>query len=218
MQAKGFILPALVATLLLSGCSGPVERWIVNTRIAQGDSALENGNARDAELAYRLALKVDSKNERARQGYVEAAADVAQELYSKGDFDGALSIVDGALKYDPQGVRLSAIKTTIDEAKIKREIVISNYPTYRDDSAQIQKAYEQLADANTAILKSLHRFSYTYDADDLTAAIKQSYDLEIDVARNTNRLIDYRQLVESGVPAKAGTQAQATGSSLLPLP
>jgi hypothetical protein len=66
-------------------------------------------------------------------------------------------------------------------------------------------------------LVNLKRFSYTYDTDELAAAIKNSYDLELEVARITNRLIAYRQVVSSGVPE---TTHATTGvnASLLPLP
>ena len=53
--------PRSLRPSLLTGCAGSIERWIVNTRVHQGDVALERGNARDAELAYRLALRVDPK-------------------------------------------------------------------------------------------------------------------------------------------------------------
>jgi hypothetical protein len=82
---------------------------------------------------------------------------------------------------------------------------------------QIQHAYQQLDVVNKTILASLKRFSYTYDTDELTAAIKSSYDLELDVARNTNRLIAYRQVVSSGVPETMHASS-VNASSLLPLP
>jgi hypothetical protein len=83
----------------------------------------------------------------------------------------------------------------------------------------MQDAYASLSVQTKSILRSLKRFSYTYDTHDLTKAIQGSYELQIDVAKNTNRLIAYRQLVESGVPAATtGAQASAGSGSLLPLP
>ena len=213
---KSVIVLALV--LALGGCAGPVERWVVNTRIHQGDVALDRGNLSDAALSYKLALSVDPKNERARAGYVEASAGLAQELYTKGDFEDALVTIAGGLKYDPSSVRLAALKGQIEDAKLKREIVISNYPTYHDAGVSIQHAYEQLDVSNKSVLADIKRFSYTFDPDDLTAAIKSSYDLELDVARNTNRLITYRQVVSSGVPEPAHATTSVSGASLLPLP
>lgn len=208
----------LLSLISLCGCAGPIEHWIVNTRVHQGDVALDRGSVRDAELSYRLALRVDPHDERARAGFVEAAAALAQELYSKGQFDDALATINDALTFDPTSVRLSALKTSIDEAKLKREIVISNYPTYREAGVQIERAYDQLNLSNKEILKSLKRFSYTFDPEDLTKAIKQSYELQLDIAKNTNRLITYRQVVQSGVPVTTHEATSSNAASLLPLP
>jgi tetratricopeptide (TPR) repeat protein len=212
------VLGWLLAGVLITGCAGPIEEWIVNTRVHQGDAALRRGNVRDAELAYRLALRVDPQDARARAGYVEAAAGLAQAEYTKGDFDDGLATISEGLSVDSQSVRLAALKTTIEQAKLKREIVISNYPTYRESGVQIQRAYEQLETTNKLLLRSLHRFGYTFDADDLTNAIKRSYELQLDVVKNTNRLIAYRQLVTSGVPAAEQGATTGNTTSLLPLP
>ncbi|MBV8434122.1 MAG: hypothetical protein JO029_07585 [Candidatus Eremiobacteraeota bacterium] len=209
---------ALLAASILCGCAGSIERWIVNTRVHQGDAALERGNVRDAELAYRLALRVDPSDVRAQTGYVEAAAGLAKEEYAKGDFEDALATIAQGLAVDPASVRLAGLKTTIDQAKLKREIVISNYPTYRESGVSIQKAYQDLDSTNKLLLRSLRRFGYTFDTEDLTDAIKRSYELQLDVAKNTNRLIAYRQLVTSGVPATSETMTTSNTTSLLPLP
>lgn len=209
---------AALAALLLGGCAGPVERWIVDARIHQGEVAMARGNVRDAEQSYQLALRVAPQDVRARDGFVEASAALAQELYINGAFDDALSTIENGLKYDPSSVRLDALKGQIEDARLKREIVISNYPTYKEAGVQIEHAYRQLDAANKQILAGLKRFSYTYDPQDLTAAIKHSYDLELDVARNTNRLILYRQIVSSGVPEETRGATSVSGASLLPLP
>jgi len=209
---------ALAATMLFAGCAGPVTRWIVDTRVHQGDVALERGNVKDADLSYRLALRVDSSDARARSGIVASSADLAQEQYTKGDFEDALVTITEGLKYDPSSVHLAALKATIDDAKLKREIVISNYPTYHEAGVAMQHSYEALTVSNKSILASLKKFSYSYDTDDLTAAIKKSYDLELDVARNTNRLISYRQVVSSGIPEAPAQATSANAASLLPLP
>ena len=211
---------ALAALLALGGCAGNVERWIVNTRVNQGDVALSRGSLHEAETAYRLALRVNPHDPRARQGFSQASALVAEADYKKGDFDDAMTTLNDATKYDPQSVRLQALRTQIDDAKLKREIVISNYPTYEAAGLQIQTSYAGLNDQTKAILRGLKRFGYTYDSQDLTRAIQNSYELQQEVVKNTNRLIAYRQLVESGAPASAAAAAgtQATGGSLLPLP
>jgi tetratricopeptide (TPR) repeat protein len=209
---------ALFGVALLSGCAGPIERWIVNTRVHQGDVALARGDARDAELAYRLALRVDSKDPQARAGFVAASAALAQLEYTKGSFEDALETVDAGLAVDPQSVRLAALKETLDQAKLQREIVLSNYPTYRAAGLEIGHAYQQLNVTNALLLKSLRRFGYTFDTNELTNAIKRSYELQLDIAKNTNRLIVYRQLVTSGVPEAPSESTSFGAASLLPLP
>jgi tetratricopeptide (TPR) repeat protein len=204
---------------VLSGCAGSIERWIVNTRVHQGDVALARGNARDAALAYRLALRVDPADAQARSGYVEAAAALAQLEYTKGSFDDAVATVNQGLAIDPQSVRLAALKATIEQAKLQREIVLSNYPTYRAAGLEIQRAYQQLNATNALLLRNLKHFSYTFDTNQLTAAIKRSYEMQLELARNTNRLVLYRQLVTSGVPEAPAPSSTSFGAgSLLPLP
>lgn len=212
---------ALAALVLLGGCAGNVERWIVNTRVNQGDVALSRGSLHEAETAYRLALRVNPHDPRARQGFSQASALVAEADYKKGDFDDATATLNDATKYDPQSVRLQALRAQIDDARLKREIVISNYPTYEAAGLQIQTSYAGLNDQTKTILRSLKRFGYTYDSQDLTRAIQNSYELQQEVVKTTNRLIAYRQLVESGAPASAASAAGtagAGGGSLLPLP
>jgi tetratricopeptide (TPR) repeat protein len=203
---------------LLAGCAGSIERWIVNTRVHPGDVALARGNARDAELSYQLALRVNPQDLQARAGFVEAAADLARLEYAKGSFDDALATVDRGLAVDPQSARLAALKATIDQAKLQREIVLSNYPTYRAAGSEIQRAYQQLNVTNALLLKNLRRFGYTFDTSELTAAIKRSYELQLELAKNTNRLILYRQLVTSGAPEAPAESTTFGAASLLPLP
>lgn len=212
------IAAAVCALALLTGCAGPIERWIVNTRVHQGDVALERGSARDAALAYKLALRVDPYDAAARSGYVTAAAELARQEYDRGDFEDGLATVNAGLAVDPQSASLAASKASIESAKLKREIVVSNYPTYRVTGLELARAYQQLNAANALVLRDLHRFSYTFDSDDLTSAIKRSYELQLDIAKNTNRLIVYRQLVSSGVPETPAQTTTFGAASLLPLP
>jgi tetratricopeptide (TPR) repeat protein len=219
-KTSRFSAPLISLALLagLTGCASSIQNWIVNTRVHQGQIALKRGDVRNAELAYRLALRVDPKNQRAQSGYVRAAAGLAQAQYTKGDFDDALATIDDGLAIDAESVRLEALKRTIDQARLKREIVISNYPSYRETALQLQRAYEQLDGTNKLLLKSLKRFGYTFDGNDLTEAIKRGYELQLDIAKNTNRLIVYRQLVTSGVPGAGSETVPSTTTSLLPLP
>ena len=121
----------LGAAASLAGCAGSIERWIVNTRVHQGDVALMRGNAQDAALAYSLALRVDRRDAQARAGYVQAAAQLARIQFSKGSFDDAVATVNAGLKVDPQSATLAALKAMLEQAKLQREIVLTNYPTYR---------------------------------------------------------------------------------------
>jgi tetratricopeptide (TPR) repeat protein len=208
----------LLLGVALSDCAGSVEQWIVQTRAHQGDAELARGNVRDAELSYELALKVNPDDPHARAGFVNASALLAYTEYTRGDFDDALANIEQGLRYDPGSVRLQALKNGIDEARLKRDIVLSNYPTYKAAGTQIETAYDQLNVANKEILAAMKRFAYTFDTDNLTDAIKRSYELELDVAHNTNRLIAYRQLVSSGVPESTRAATSTGSSSLLPLP
>jgi tetratricopeptide (TPR) repeat protein len=212
------VLATVFAAALLTGCAASIERWIVNTRVHQGEIAMARGNARDAELAYRLALRVDPRNPAARAGFVEAAAALAQIEYTKGTFDDALATVDEGLTVDPLSVRLAALKATVEQAKLQREIVLSNYPTYRTAGLEIQRAYQQLNVTDALLLKNLKRFGYTFDTNELTAAIKRSYELQLDLTHLTNRLILYRQLVSSGTPEAPQESTSFGAGSLLPLP
>lgn len=201
----------------LTGCSGSIERWIVSTRDHQGDISLNNGNYADAVTAYELALRVDPQDERAQSGFVEAAADEAQAQYTHGHFDEALATIAQGLRVDPLSVRLDALKTQIEDAKLKQEIVMSNYPTYEHAEQELEQSYQRLNEANTLLLKRLRSFNYTFDVNELTSAIKQSYELQLEVAHLTQRLVAYRQLVQSGGPQPAALPASGAGS-LLPLP
>ena len=212
-------LACLLAVLTcLSGCSGTVERWIVNTRVNQGDVAMQRGSLHEAEIATRLAVRVNPKAARARAGFAKVSSMIAESDYRRGNFDDALATLNAAQKYDAQSVRLLALRSQIDDARLKREIVISNYPTYQAAGLQLQTAYATLNESTKDVLKSLKRFNYTYDTQDLTKAIRSSYELQSDVAKNTNRLIAYRQLVESGIPTTEKGETLAPTGSLLPLP
>ena len=207
--------------LFAAGCAGPVEQWIVDTRVNQGDAAMARGNYEDAQLAYRLALRVDPANERARAGYSAVATEIAAKQYKAGNLGDALQTLSVAAKYDPQSVRMQALRQEVEQARIKREIVVSNYPTYQDTAVQIQKAYMQLKPMNLKIIEGLKKFDYNYNMTELNKAIQTSYQLNLAIARNTNKLVAFRQLVESGAPATEKGAAEpglAPPSSLLPLP
>lgn len=211
-------LTVLAALLFATtGCASSISSWIVQTRNHQGDVALGHGNSADASVAYQLALRVDPVNAHARAGLVGVQARIAQTLFTASKFDDAVKALDVANRYAPGDARIEALRAQIEQAEIKRDIVVSNYPSYRETGAALQRSFETLRAQAAAVALTLHRFDYTYDSSELTQAIQQSYELNSQLTRLTDRLIQYRQLVDSGVPESADT-AITPPASLLPLP
>ncbi|MBV8363520.1 MAG: hypothetical protein JO193_03050 [Candidatus Eremiobacteraeota bacterium] len=210
----------MLMALMFGGCAGPIKQWIVDTRVHQGDAAFEQGSLGEAELAYRLALKIDPTDSRARTGFSLVAAQIADNEFKAGHLDDALVTLTSAGKYDPQNVSLQELRSQVEAAKIKREIIVSNYPTFKETGSQIVHSYLALKLMNQKIIASLNKFNYSFNVTELTKAIRQSYELNLEVARNTNRLISYRQLLEQGVPGAATAAEPGSGrpTSLLPLP
>jgi tetratricopeptide (TPR) repeat protein len=206
------------ALLLLSvtGCATDVARWIAQTRNHQGDVALQHGN--DAAEAYELALRIDSHNEHARTGFVSVQLRIAQKLFTDSKFEDAIDALALAAKYSPADARIVALRSQIEQAQIQRDIVVSNFPSYKETSTNIRRAFAGIRRASEDIGTSIARFEYTYDTNDLTKAIRQSYELNAELARDTTRLISLRQLAESGAPESRGADSLAPPASLLPLP
>jgi hypothetical protein len=210
---------ALLASTLIAttGCAGSISTWIVQTRNHQGDVALDHGNSADASIAYQLALRVDPTNAHARAGLVGVQARIAQVLFTASRFEDAVRALDVANHYAPGDARIEALRAQIEQAELKRDIVVSNYPSYRQTGSGLRRSFVLLRTQAQDIATTLHRFDYTYDSSELTQAIQQSYELNAQVTRLTDRLIQYRQLVDSGVPENADT-AITPPASLLPLP
>lgn len=210
----------LVAMALLSttGCASSISSWIVSTRNHQGDIALAHGNSTDASVAYQLALRVAPANAHARAGLVTVQARIAQTLFTASRFDDAVKALDVANKYASGDVRIEALHSQIEQAEIKRDIVVSNYPSYRDTGAALRRSFAGVKTQSQEIAAALQRFDYTYDSTELTLAIRQSYELSSQVTRLTDRLLQYRQLVDSGIPENVDSTAITPPSSLLPLP
>ena len=213
-------LAALAAALSLttSGCARGISQYIVTTRNHQGDVAFEHKNPIDAALAYKLALRVDPKNVHARAGLAAVQLQIAAQDFVSSKFDDALAALSIAAKYDPDSVRLAELRSEIEQARVRREIVLSNYPTYRETGLGLRRSYAQLHLQSNAIVATLQRFDYNFDADELTKAIHASSDFAADVTRLTTRLTNYRQLVEAGSPERTGAAPLAPAASLLPLP
>jgi tetratricopeptide (TPR) repeat protein len=211
LLACGTLLPAT------TGCATDVAQWIVRERNHQGDLALAHRNFPDASVAYQLALKIDPTNPHARDGLTLVQIRLAQTYFAASKFDTAIDALAVASRYSPADDRVQSLRSEIEQAEIKRDIVVSNFPAYKVTGASIQRGYNQLKVLNNQISLSLQRFDYTYDTADLSAAIRQSYALNEEIMRLTGRLQQYRQLVESGVPEQSGENL-APPASLLPLP
>jgi predicted negative regulator of RcsB-dependent stress response len=218
IRLAALILACAAAPLGTTGCATTVASWIVRERNHQGDVALAHKNYPDASVAYQLALKIDPKNEHARGGLINVQLRLAQTFFAASKFDDAIDALAVAARYAPSDDRVQSLRGEIEQAEIKRDIVVSNYPSYKVTAAALKRAYTQLKQQNNDVLLALRRFDYTYDTADLAAAIRQSYALNEEVARLTNRLQQFRQLVESGVPAAPGSETAVPPASLLPLP
>ncbi len=227
-ERRALILAAVLCVLPLNGCASNITGWIVETRNHQGDVALSRARMsipispaylEEASKAYALALRVDPTDVHARSGAVAVQLENAAQDYRASKFDDALAAVAVAAKYDPTNVRVAQLRSDIEEARLKREIALSNYPTYKDSATSLRRAYDGLKVYNARVTASLKRFDYTYDINDLNEAIRQSYDFDEVIKRDTNRLVQFRQLVESGAPESARSGAPvAPPASLLPLP
>ncbi|MGH7756144.1 MAG: tetratricopeptide repeat protein [Vulcanimicrobiaceae bacterium] len=212
------LLAIVLSTLVLGGCSGGIVGAIVATRNNQGDLEFQNGHYTTAAEAYRLAIELAPNDAHARSGLAAVQLRIAAELFRSSKFDEALQALAVAAQYDPQSVRLAQLKTEIEDARTKRQIVISNYPAYHETGLLLRRSYLQLKEMDATIVGSLVRFDYTYDPANLSDAIRQSYELNEESSRLANRLIAFRALVESGAPDRSRDLPPSAGGSLLPLP
>ena len=217
LRTLALALACCAVPLGTTGCASAVAGWIVHARNHQGDVSLDHKNYPDASIAYQLALKIDPSNEHARSGLTAVQIRLAESFFAASKFEDAIAALALASRFSPGNERVAGLKAEIEQAQIKRDIVVSNYPQFKVTGTGIQRAYAQLKNQDTVILTALKRFDYTYDTADLSAAIRQSYALSEEVLRLTNRLSLYRQLVESGVP-EHGNANIAPPASLLPLP
>lgn len=218
LRTSALTFAVALATPMLAGCSGGVAGFIVSTRNHQGDVALQNKSLPDAATAYRLALRLAPENAHARAGLAAVQLQIAAQDYTLSKFEDARAELAVAAKYDPESVRLAQLRTEVEQARVRREIVLSNYPTYGETGLALRKSYAQLRKESNAIVATLQRFDYSYDANELVKAIRASNALNASVARLTTRLVNYRQLVESGSPERNADTPLAPAGSLLPLP
>lgn len=215
---QALALCAVVAALAGTGCAGQLSHAIVNLRNAQGDAALENGNVLEAEKEYALALAMAPNDTHARDGLAHVLYLHAQANFLASKLDAASAEVQKALTYAPKDSATLDLGGEIEQAKIRRDIVIANYPSYQAMATSLVDALKAADLANKDIQKQLKAFRYDYDIAHLRKGIEQSYDLEAQTHRITQRLIAYRGLVESGAPGPKAPPAQSETPSLLPIP
>jgi tetratricopeptide (TPR) repeat protein len=208
---------ALAAVLGLTGCAQSITRWVVNLRTSQGDAALLKPNLAEAKKEFQLALALDPHNQHARAGLAKALYLTAKADFGNSKLDEAAAEIDEAIKYAPSDAATLALASDIDQARIRREIVVANYPLYGSISSALAPVFKEIAVSNLEIEKQVKAFSGDFDTAHLTRATAEAYDLEDEAHRMGLRLITYRGLVQSG-QIKAVTPATAQAPAPLPIP
>lgn len=217
MVKRLLIVVAVLCALGASGCAGPITQWMINVRNAQGDAALERPSLPEAEKEYRLALALDHRNTHARAGLAKVLYLRAKVDFVESKLDEAADDIAQSLRYAPDDAAALALSSEVGQAKIRREIVISNYPLYGSIAAAVAPAIKSIAEGDKVIQKEVKAFSSDFDTAHLTKAIVTSYDLQDELRRLAQRLVIYRGYVTSG-QAKATAPSGATAPSLLPIP
>jgi|SRR5450755_2770058 tetratricopeptide (TPR) repeat protein len=208
---------ATTFTAALAGCGGTVTHWMVDLRSSQADAALKTGSVAEALGEYQLALRLDPKNVHARAGLARALTLRAKAEFTDSKLDDAGTDIADALRYAPSDSVALALAGQIEQARIRREVVLSNYPLYESMATSIADSLKTLVSTNAQISKELKAFRADYDTGHLTKAIVESYDLEDEAHRATQRLVSYRALVQSGAVNRAAAAA-ADAPNLLPIP
>ena len=212
------IASVAVVVAALTGCAGGnVARWMVDLRSSQGDAALKNGNVAEALGEYDLALRLDPKNAHARAGLAKALTLRAQAEFVDSKLEEAATDIAKAHYYAPSDSVTQALAGQIEQATIRREVVVANYPLYGSMATSIDDSLKTVVSTNAQIAKELKLFRADYDTNHLTKAIVESYDLEDEAHRVTLRLVSYRALVQSGAVNRQAAAA-ADAPNLLPIP
>jgi tetratricopeptide (TPR) repeat protein len=209
---------AAVVIAAVAGCGGgSVARWMVDLRSSQGDTALKSGNVAEALGEYDLALRLDPKNAHARAGLAQALTLRAQAEFANSKLEEAGADIAKAHFYAPSDAVTQALAGQIEQATIRREVVVANYPLYGSMATSIGDSLKTIVSTNAQIEKELKKFRADYDTNHLTKAIVESYDLEDEAHRVTLRLTSYRALVQSGAVNRQAAAA-ADAPNLLPIP
>jgi tetratricopeptide (TPR) repeat protein len=211
-----FVL-VFICTIGCGGCAGPLTQWMIGLRNSQGDTALARPDLPAAEKEYQLALALDPKNAHARAGLASALYLRAKQDFIGSHLDEAAAEITESLLYGPNDAAALALANEISQAKIRREIVISNYPLYGSINAALTPAFKSVAESNVLMAKEVKAFSSDFDTVHLTKAIVTAYDLEDEIHRLGSRLITYRGYVTSG-QTKATATTESSAPSLLPIP
>ena len=221
MQQRRYsaVAAALCAALALAatGCAGSFTQRLVDLRTSQGDDALATGSLVEAQKEYALALKLDPHNYHARSGLARVLFLQARSDFLNSKLDDAAVEVAGALRYAPQDDAAKALSAQIEQAKIRREIVLANYPLYETVGTSLTDSLKTLAASQHEVALQLKSFRSDFDTAHLTKAIIAAYALQDEEHRLASRIIEYRSLVTSG-EAKAQAPAQSETPSLLPVP
>jgi tetratricopeptide (TPR) repeat protein len=171
----------------------------------------------EAENEYALALRLQPGNVHARAGLARVLFLKAKVEFVNGKLDDAQKAVAAALKYQPNDPATQALGSQIEQAAIRREIVVANYPVYVAAAYSFNDSLKTVETTKKDLQKQLLAFRSDYDSAHLRRAIIESYDLEQEMHRITLHLINYRKLVESGV-SKASAPTRAETPNLLPVP
>ncbi|MDQ6767308.1 MAG: hypothetical protein M3Z41_05820 [Candidatus Eremiobacteraeota bacterium] len=208
----------LACAIALSGCAQSLTHWMVNLRTSQADAALAKPNGiAEAKKEYQLALALDPRNAHARAGLAKALYLTAKADFATSKLDEAASDIAEALKYAPNDAATLALANEIEQAKIRREIVVANYPLYGSINAALKPIFKQITASNKEIEEQVKAFSSDFDTSHLSKAITEAYDLEDEAHRMAQRLNTYRGLVQSG-QEKTKVPPANEAPSLLPIP
>ena len=220
MPQRRYRIAAAAACIALalsaSGCAEAFTQRLVDLRTSQGDAALIAGSLAEAEKEYALALKLDPHNSHARSGLARVLFLQARAAFIDSKLDDAQVEIAGALRY-AQDDAAKALSAQIEQAKIRREIVLANYPLYETVGASLTDSLKTLAASQHEVALQLKAFRSDFDATHLTKAIIAAYALQDEEHRLASRIVAYRGLVTSG-EAKAQPPAQSETPNLLPVP
>lgn len=217
VSRRAVLAVAAAVALAAAGCASQATQWMISLRTSQADAALASGNLQEAEKEYALALQLAPKNERARQGLARVLFLRAKNDFVSSKLDDAQYDIARAREYNPDDAATKALAAQIDEARIRRDVVIANYPLYGSMGLAIRDSLKTVSGSLKEVEKSVHAFSSDFDTANLTKAITQSYDLEDEVHRVALRLIAYRGLVQSGGQRRTAPE-QSEAPNLLPIP